>query len=52
MWFGYVQRRSIYAIVRKIDCIDIKSILRERERLRKIWKETVRNDFKFVDVIE
>lgn len=39
MWFGYVQRRSIYAIVRKIDCTEIKGILKGEEDLREPGKK-------------
>lgn len=42
--FGHVQKGPIDAILRNIDSLDVTGTSRKRERPKKIWIETVKNN--------
>lgn len=49
-WFDYVQRRSLDETVRTNDSLEVICISSGKGRLKKPWVETVRNDFKALNL--
>ncbi len=52
-WFGHVRRRPMDAPVRRVETIELRTqIKRSRGRPIKTWKETIKNDLKYLNLNE
>jgi predicted transcriptional regulator len=43
-WFGHIERRPVYAVVRRVDQMEESKVKRGRGRPKKTVRETIRKD--------
>ena len=51
-WFGYVNRMSINAPVKRCEAINLLHCRRGRARSNKSWNEVIRSDIKFMGLTD